>query len=503
MKTVIKCCIWLVVAYFATTNIARSQQPKSPLKVLFVGYDPSQPMPVFKNRYPGEMTDVGFAAQYPVRMPAFKALLDQYFTVVATIDCRDWKPKDSDPYDVTIFDFKPAALEPSRQEKKANGEVDYIAARYLPDNFSKPVIFIASTAGEMGERIGLKLDWLCLCLDADAHHLNTHHAIFNGPLEKVTPTLEMKQTPAGIYEYTTGNTVPKQIPMWRVQKTGYLDSKDCRVGLVSRGNRFTDSPDAEVISSGVCQKDVGAVALGRHGNFFLWGFSASPADMTDVAKKVFVNTVAYMKQFDGKIPIARKYNERMATTNDVKEIIACATKEKYMAEVKMLNDFNDARKKQKKVVTEKLAAGQELTFEEKQMQPYLDALEPIPSWEDYLKQTMGPLAGQFGTDVAAYQQYMKENFDYLYCDPQGFFTYSVDNDAKKIGVPNHNIQFLATCISMLQHNDQPDLALKMLKKYTAQDFTTPGEWHSWFEQNKKKIFFTETGGYKFLVNTYN
>jgi hypothetical protein len=77
-------------------------------------------------------------------------------------------------------------------------------------------LFVGSSADIMGRRIGLKLDWLCLCLDADAHHMNTRHAIFNGPVEKVTPTMVMKKTPDGIYEYPSGDTVPKIIPMWHV-----------------------------------------------------------------------------------------------------------------------------------------------------------------------------------------------------------------------------------------------------------------------------------------------
>src|SRR6185312_9624780 len=194
---------------------------KSSLRILFVGYDPSKPLPEFSRFYPGMMSKEEFTAEYPVRMPAFKELLSKYFAEVKAIDCRDWKPADSDPYDVTIFDFKPKPLAEARTEKGTNGETKYIAAKYLPDNFSKPVVFIASTASEMGSSLGLKLDWLCLCLDADAHHLNTEHPIFKGPMETVVPTMIMKKTPSGIYHYSTGDTVPKEIPMWRVQTVGY------------------------------------------------------------------------------------------------------------------------------------------------------------------------------------------------------------------------------------------------------------------------------------------
>jgi hypothetical protein len=499
-KVNLKYGVLMLLIFFNTLLIA-AIPPKNPMKVLFVGYDPSKAAPALGRFAPGMMTKEGFLAEYPLRMPAYKALLQQYFTNVATMDCRDWKPEDSEGYDVTIFDFSTKVIEPARQERLSNGTTRSVSARYLPDNFSRPVIFIANTAPEMGQRIGLKLDWLCLCLDADAHHINVSHPIFKGPLEKVALTMVNKDTPEGLFHYTTGENLPKQIPMWRVQRQGYLDNKDVRIGLVARGNRFNESPDTEVISSGVNTKDLGAVALGRHGNFFLWGFGASPADMTEEAKKVFVNTVAYMKKFNGKPPIARKYNDRMATTDDVKEIIANATKEKYEEYVQSMKDFNAQGKKQKLQLENKVASGQTLTPEENASMSYLGQDAPIDSYESYLKSKMGKLAAKFGSDASAFQKYMKENFAYIYCDPNGFFSYEIDEEAKQIGLPNHDVRFLDACIKRLQKNDQPELALKMLKKYTNEDFSSAEDWGSWLAKNKNKLFFTETGDYKFMVNT--
>ena len=495
----------IIVAFISLAGELKAQQghPKSSLKILFVGYDPSKPLTEFSRTYPGSMSKEEFIAEYPVRMPAFKELLGEYFAEVKTIDCRDWKVTDSDPYDVTIFDFKTTALEEARTEKGPDGETKYLAAKYLPDNFSKPVVFIASTADEMGRSIGLKLDWLCLCLDADAHHINTQHAIFKGPLEKVTPTMVVKKTPDGIYHYTTGDAVPKEIPMWRVQKVGYLDDKTVRIGLVSRGNRFAESPDAEIISSGVCAKDVGAVALGRHGNFFLWGFSASPAQMTDEAKKVFVNVVAYMKQFEGKTPIARKYNDRMATTDDVREIIANASRKVYDDYVKEITVFNENNVKEKKRIDDKKAAGQPLTSAEEASLQYVGYQEKIEPWEGFLKQIMGKFAGQFGTDAVGFQKYLTDNFAYVYCDPNKFYDFSIDEDVKQIGISNHEVKLLEKCVDMLKRNNQPELALRVLKRYTSESFTTAKEWNHWLSKNKRKLFFTETDGYRFMVNTYN
>jgi hypothetical protein len=58
--------------------------------------------------------------------------------------------------------------------------------------------------------------------------------------------MTVKNTPDGIFHNTTGKSVPKQIPMWRVQTVGYLDGRnDVRIGLVDRGNRFTEGPDTD------------------------------------------------------------------------------------------------------------------------------------------------------------------------------------------------------------------------------------------------------------------
>lgn len=38
-------------------------------------------------------------------------------------------------------------------------------------------------------------------------------------------------------------------------------------------------------------------------------------------------------------------------------------------------------------------------------------------------------------------------------------------------------------------------------RYTLCRFTTPKEWRDWFETNKKRLFFTEAGGWLFMVNT--
>jgi hypothetical protein len=56
---------------------------------------------------------------------------------------------------------------------------------------------------------------------------------------------------------------------------------------------------------------------------------------------------------------------------------------------------------------------------------------------------------------------------------------------------------------MLEQKENVDLAQRVLERYTTQKFTTAAEWRAWFSANKNNLFYTEAGGFKFMVNTYN
>ena len=124
----------------------------------------------------------------------------------------------------------------------------------------------------------------------------------------------VKVTPDNAKEYAPmyGYTLPEQTEMWMVSKNGGFENGQ-RIGMVSRPWGYTDSHEAEVISGGLCAKSIDAVAIGRHGNFFHWGFAAKPSDLTEPAKAALANAIVYMKDFKGKRIIARKLNEGIAT----------------------------------------------------------------------------------------------------------------------------------------------------------------------------------------------
>ena len=167
--------------------------------------------------------------------------------------------------------------------------------------FDRPSILIGAAGGSLAGTIAE--DRLAiLCLDDAAHGVVPSHAVFNTPL-KVSPTFAEVPTPDNYLPDAGDKEIGKTIRVWKVQTKKF---PEINPGLVSSPHRFLDSPDAEVISSGLNSKGPDSVGLARHGNFFLWGFSASPADMTPEGRRCFVNAVCYIEKFDGQTPIVRK-----------------------------------------------------------------------------------------------------------------------------------------------------------------------------------------------------
>jgi hypothetical protein len=54
-------------------------------------------------------------------------------------------------------------------------------------------------------------------------------------------------------------------------------------------------------------------------------------------------------------------------------------------------------------------------------------------------------------------------------------------------------------VSKLQRNDQPDLALRLLTRYTPERFETAAHWRTWLDANRRRLFFSDVGGYKFFI----
>ena len=485
-RTILFCLVMLLCL---TTNAAVK---KTSLKVLYVGGHSD--METF-----GEDVDsVKNAQSVALRTAAWEQYLKDYFTTVKTVTAEEYNYKLSYDYDVTIMDGVPAMpLKPRQNVKDGNKFVKIIYAQYFPEDFDRPVITIAEAGETVGRYLGLKTDWYCLCLDRYAHSMRTDHPIFKGPY-KVNITLEDKLTPEGALSFAKmlGEQLPATTPMWAVNTTGYMESRGYKVGMVSRPWGFEDSPEAEWISSGLCAKSIDAVALGRQANFFHWGFAGSPADFTEEAKPLFANTVVYMKQFAGQHIIARKMFESISTRIEARENAYRVTAECYEDYKETIGQFNEQTQRMVDSLKAVKAAGGTIGQQEAfylQWQP-----QAIPSREDFLRQNAGSLYDRYGTDEAAYARYYKENAAYFY---GSFNDYGLmlDEDAKSLGLANNDLHLLDKAIEIWQKGDEK--GKRILHRYTLLRYDNPQQFAQWIEKYRRQLFFTESGGWLWLVNS--
>lgn len=434
------------------------------------------------------------------RKEAFRALLVKYFGEVTVMAAADYSPEMSEGYDVTIFDGLPPALEPRREEHDpATGRTKYIPARYLPDDFDAPCVTIGVVSAQIGERIGVKNDWFCLCLDACAHHLREGHPIFHGPF-KVSLTFEEQPMPddAFYYQHQFDEPIPKSLPMWRVQTKGYRTDMGFNMGLVSHPWGYEDSPEAEYISGGVSSKSPDAVAIGRHGNFLHWGFIASPLYMTEEAKVVFANAVAYIAQFRGPV-LARRFDGYMPTRMTVRDKKYLASRAAYNDEIKFMNNMKHLQDSLYVQFKEKQAKGEVLSVQEEAfLKNYQPTEVQVQPFEDCLKRQADPaLFAQFGMDVEKYARYYDENAPYFY---GGGGDLVLDTDAKAWGIPNNDKRLLDKAIACLEEGVETERAQRVLARYTLCAFDTPAEWRKWYDRYQDRLFFTESGGWFFMVD---
>jgi hypothetical protein len=199
----------------------------------------------------------------------FRTFPEQHFKAVALGRVDNFRAEDADGYDVVIFDWSNTYDGKGNPNKEARGKRGS-ETPLLGKSFSRPTILLGEMGGRVAIPLKLKIDWLCLCMDGPAHHLNLKHTVFEKPL-KVEPEFEEVPT-RGEYPYISlDQSLGDTMQAWRVQTKDYPDVDP---GLVSDLYGFEDSPDCEVIAQGMAQKGPDTLALGRQGNFFMWGFSA-------------------------------------------------------------------------------------------------------------------------------------------------------------------------------------------------------------------------------------
>jgi hypothetical protein len=277
----------------------------------------------------------------------------------------------------------------------------------------------------------------------DAAHVEpSDHEVYRTPLA-VKFQAEEWNTPDNYRESFLGpGKLPDKVKVWRVQST----DKDYG-GVVARSRGFGDSPDTEVLAAGFNRgKEYGAIGIGRHGNFLQWGYSASPSQMTEPGKALFVNCIHYIRRFDGKAPLVR------AQSSDRLYAV-------YLAGI--VNRIQEDKREE-----------------------FFSATFPKEIYNKYK------------SDPNGLTQYYQTSLEWVYHDR----VFRVDEDLKALGIEsNRKLSTLERLISMLDDPSKATAAQTLLSRYTRVSFDTPQQWRQWFDANRDRIFFTDVGGYKFVV----
>ena len=274
-----------------------------------------------------------------------------------------------------------------------------------------------------------------------AHAESLEHEVFQKPF-KVEPEFEHWDTPSNYHRRHLGkDKLPDKMKVWRVQNTGKTFG-----GVVARAYGFTDSSDTEILALGFNRgKEYGAVGVGRHGNFLQWGYSAPPSQMTEAGKKFFLNCICYIPRFDGKGPLIR-----MSSSHRLNALRLAA----------IINRISGDKKE------------------------FFTRTFPPELWEKY------------GSDPDGLVQYYRDNFELIYRDR----AFSIDSELKSLGMDsNRSLDTLERLIGLLQDDTHADTARRLLRRYTNQTFQNADDWKQWFDNNRDRIFFSDVGGYKFLV----
>ncbi|UMB60842.1 hypothetical protein MHL31_01185 [Lutibacter sp. A80] len=492
MKKIIKNIATLCLLFiFITTSYGQIE--KSNLKILYVGNNPDKPLS--EREISRISSNIDRAKEFrKTRTPDFKQFLHQYFNKVAVVFNDDFKEEMSANYDVTIIDAYLTPYEGGYVKDSTGQITGYETRKFLTENYHDATIMIGEPSAFIGEGRELKIDHLCLCLDAHAHGMKLEHPIFNEPYKINISYEDVKYT--GNYKVRYGGrNLGESQPMWRIQTEGYRDGKGFPVGLVSTGYNFDNGIDAEWISSGTCDKGIESTAIGRHANFLHWGFAAAPEYLTESAKLAFINAIHYIAPFKGAEQITRKIKgvqlkkylrEQQWTLSDEGSSRWLA----YIAESD--KKFNEERKK----IQAKKDAGKELTkFEEMSLQ--MPERKETREWT--IRHEPQELKDKFGKDWAAYENYYKENMDYFYPADSVWYVSLVDEDAKSLGIANNDIKLLEKAVKMLTNKEQSETAKRILTRYTKESFETAKEWEQWFTKNHKKLYFSEGDGYKYIV----
>ncbi|MCD8185006.1 MAG: protein-disulfide reductase DsbD N-terminal domain-containing protein, partial [Rikenellaceae bacterium] len=204
-------------------------------------------------------------------------------------------------------------------------------------------------------------------------------------------------------------------------------------------------------------------------------------------------------EFAGQTPLARKYTDRTATREYLKELRHLLSHEAYEQRLESDAQWHEQMAAGQKEARRKQAQGETLTPEEIRFLSYEPSTE-LRTFEQHLQRYGKEFFERFGTDIPAYGNYFDENYDYFY-GGEGSYVLQVDEDVKSLGIPNFDKRLLDRAITLLEQGKEVEKARRILARYTLVDFPTADAWRQWYDTNRDRLFWSESGGWLFLIDS--
>lgn len=290
------------------------------------------------------------------------------------------------------------------------------------------------------------------------------HPIFHGPLP-VDMKIDTTPTPPGYFQWAFLKECPKTLPTIAIlKKEGYPPSPEeleknppklddlSEEGIVTSDEGFLDSPDTEWIAGGIHMKGQDYFSIGRQGHVLQWGFYGAPDEMTETGKRIFLNAVYYISSFKRAPVVALREQE----PRDDLALTLGFLDEAYKDRV------DDVLKRE---------FGKDIPAEAKQERDARRAW--FLSIRPYLYHEGDVWTGRF----------------------------IIDPDAKALGIPNYDVKLLERCVADLERGSEAERANRLLARYTEDRFSKPAEWRNWLDENGKRLYLSDTYGYKFRLAT--
>lgn len=275
------------------------------------------------------------------------------------------------------------------------------------------------------------------------------HELFQQPIPiDMNKLVEIEVPDAWKHEIKSGPI--NVLPLVSGSKQQYPD------GWCTYTYEHIQAPELEIICGGINAKTPRASGIWRQGHLMHFGFEQDPNELNENGRALLANSICYISRFTEDRPIVR-------------------TPSVFYSNVRLLD----------RAVIDRLVEN-----EARDLDLYLNA---------YLSEEERELVR--GKNRQELKVWYEATRGFLRADERGKF--KIDKEAQRFGIANNDAAFIPSIVDVaMDDTNRVDIAQTLRKRYVAIGPETDSRqaWHEWWEANRDYLFFTDTGGFRWLVD---